>query len=81
MKRVVGRSCYQARAFPLNLPVLFLLLFGKHHELSGRNHNALVDTQQLSLLTKVFIDLCKPPNERVLWLGSELKKLGSGKRH
>jgi hypothetical protein len=39
-----------------------------------------VDAQQLALMAKLFIDVCKPLDERVLWQGSEIKKLGSGKR-
>lgn len=80
VQRVLGRTCYRNRSFPLKLPVLFPLLFGENHELSGRNHHALVDAQQLSLVVKVFIDLCKPPDKRVFWQGSEMKKLGSRKR-
>jgi hypothetical protein len=80
VKRVLGRTCYRGRSFPLSLPVLFLLLFGEDHELSGRNHHALLDAQQLALMAKLFIDLCKPPDKRVFWQGSEIKKLGSGKR-
>lgn len=80
VQRVLGRTCYRNHSFPLTLPVLFPLLFGENHELSGRNHHALVDAQQLSLLVKVFIDLCKPPDKRVFWQGSEMKKLGSRKR-
>ncbi|KAJ6126755.1 hypothetical protein N7523_002367 [Penicillium sp. IBT 18751x] len=80
VKRVLGTKCYQGRAFPLRLAVLFPLLFGENHELSGRNHHALVDAQRLSLLAKVFIDLCKPPDKRVFWQGSGITKLGSGER-
>ena len=78
--RVIGTKCYQGRAFPLSLPMLFLLLFGEDHPLSGRNHHAAVDAQQLALMGKLFIDLCKPPDERVLWQASEIKRLSSGKR-
>ncbi|KAJ5606395.1 hypothetical protein N7510_009176 [Penicillium lagena] len=80
VSRVIGRTCYQGRRFPLSLPVLFLLLFEENHPLSGHNHHALADTQHLALMAKLFVDLCKPLEERVLWQGSELKKLGSMKR-
>ena len=29
--------------------------------LSGHNHHALVHAQQLALMARLFIDLCKPP--------------------
>ncbi|KGO65779.1 Zinc finger, C2H2 [Penicillium italicum] len=80
IKRVLGTSCYRGRAFPLSLPALFPLLFGVNDPLAGQNHHALVDAQQLSQMARVFIDLCKPPKERVHYQGSGIIKLGSGKR-
>lgn len=80
VSRVLGRKCYQGKLFPLPLPVFFPLVFGENHPLSGRNHHAAVDAEQLALMAKLFIDLCKPPDERVLWQGSEIEKLGSWKR-
>ncbi|KAJ5168065.1 uncharacterized protein N7482_003659 [Penicillium canariense] len=79
VKRVIGNTCYQSRPFPLSLSILFLVLFGEDHPLSGRNHHALVDAQQLALMADLFIDLCKPPHKRVRWQGSN-KNLGSWKR-
>ncbi|KAJ5814748.1 hypothetical protein N7474_006525 [Penicillium riverlandense] len=79
VSRVIGRTCYRGGGVPLSLPVLFLLLFGENHRLSGRNHHALVDAQQLSMIAEVFVDLCKPPDKRVLWRRSEIT-LGPGKR-
>jgi len=80
VKRVLGRTRYRGRSFPLSLPVLFLLLFGENHKLSGCNHHAVVDAQQLALMGKLFIDLCKPPNKRDFWQGSDIKKLPLGKK-
>jgi hypothetical protein len=60
--------------------VLFLLLFGDDDPLSGRNHHALVDAQQLAQMAKLFIDLCKPPHKRVYWQKSGIKNRGSCKR-
>ncbi|KAJ5990079.1 hypothetical protein N7522_010286 [Penicillium canescens] len=82
VRRVLGRSCFRGGRFPLSLSVVFLLLFGESHPLSGRNHHALVDAQQLVLIAQVFNDLCKPPpqNERVYWRRSLIKMPGSGER-
>ncbi|KAJ5961742.1 hypothetical protein N7501_006683 [Penicillium viridicatum] len=76
MKRVVGTTCYRGQRFPLSLPMLFLLfllLFEGNHPLSGRNHHALVDAQQLALVAKLYMDLCKPPGKRVYWQASGVK--------
>jgi hypothetical protein len=80
VKRVLGPTCFRGGRFPLSLSVVFLLLFGENHPLSGRNHHALVDAQQLALIAQVFNDLCKPPHERVYWRNSLIKMPGSGKR-
>ena len=86
VKRVIGATCYQNRPFPLSLPVVFLALFGDDHPLSLRNHHALVDAQQLALMAKLFVDLCKPPNERVfskeagIWKESGMKMPGKRQR-
>jgi hypothetical protein len=77
LERILGRKCFKGRRFPLKLPFLFPLLFGDDHLLAGRNHNAFVDAQQLALLTNLFLDLCKPLEERVIWKGSEARDLGS----
>ncbi|KAJ5522213.1 Threonyl/alanyl tRNA synthetase SAD [Penicillium freii] len=63
VKRVIGTTCYNGKRFPLNLPTAFLVLFGENHPLSGRNHHALVDSRQLALMARAFIELCKPPRE------------------
>ncbi|KAJ5597568.1 Threonyl/alanyl tRNA synthetase SAD [Penicillium hordei] len=75
LQRVIGKTCHRGRAFPLKLPVVFPLLFGEEDPLSGKNHHALIDAKQLCRMAKVFIDLCKPPGQR---LGVD--KLRSGKR-
>ncbi|KAJ5781652.1 uncharacterized protein N7518_010135 [Penicillium psychrosexuale] len=80
VRRVLGRTCFKGRSFPLKLPLLFVLLFGDTHPLAGRNHRALVDAQQLALLARLFIDLCKPPSRRVYWRASTLKMPFPGKR-
>lgn len=80
MKRVVGTTCHRGKRFPLSLPILFLLLFGENHPLSGRNHHVLVDAQQLTLVVKLYMDLCKPPGKRVYWQESGVKMPGSWKR-
>lgn len=80
MKRVVGTTCYRRKSFPLSLPVLFLVLFGENHPLSGRNHHALIDAQQLALVAKLYMDLCKPPGKRVYWQESGVKMPGLWKR-
>jgi hypothetical protein len=59
-----------ARIVPLKLPFVFPLLFGEDHSLMERNHNALIDAQQLALMAILFVDLCKPPEELVVWNGS-----------
>ena len=73
VRRVIGRTCFKGRTFPLTLPLVFVLLFGYAHPLAGRNHRALVNAQQLALLARLFIDLCKPPSRRVYWQESTLK--------
>lgn len=77
MKRVIGTTCHRGQIFPLSLPLLFLLLFGENHPLSGRNHHALVDAQQL---TTLYMDLCKPPGKPVYWEESGVKMPGPWKR-
>jgi hypothetical protein len=71
LDRIIGKECFRGRPFPLRLPFLFPLLFGDDHPLAGRNHNAIVDALQLALLTNLFLDLCKPLEERAIWKGSE----------
>ncbi|KAJ5972043.1 uncharacterized protein N7479_001961 [Penicillium vulpinum] len=81
LKETIGTTCYKGKGFPLSLPVVFPLLFGYDHELAGRNHHALVDAKQLALMCLLFIDLCKPPHERVYWQGSVVNNPGiAGKR-
>ncbi|KAK4865142.1 hypothetical protein LT330_001765 [Penicillium expansum] len=64
IKRVLGTNCYGGKSFPLSLPTFYPVIFGTNDPLSGRNHHAFVDSQQLSRLTNLFVDLCKPPNKR-----------------
>lgn len=71
LDRILGKDCFHGRRFPLKLPFVFPLVFGDDHDLTERNHNALVDSLQLALLTNLFLDLCKPVGERVIWNGSE----------
>lgn len=71
LNRILGKDCFHGRGFPLRLPFVFPLLFGEDHPLAGRNHNAIVDSQQLALLTNLFFDLCKPVGERAIWKDSE----------
>lgn len=59
----------------MGLPVLFPVLFDGH-PLMGRNHHALVDSQQLALMLKRFCELCKPSDERAQGQGGPL----TGKR-
>lgn len=75
LERIIGRTCHRGKAFPLRLPVVFPLLFGEEDPLSGKNHHALIDSKQLCRMAKLFMDLCKPPGQR---LG--IDKLRSGKR-
>lgn len=49
----------------LHLEVIFNLLFG-NHDLADKNHRALPDAFQLRLMMKLFIELCKPPEQRQL---------------
>ena len=67
--RHLGRKCFKGKQFILKLPVLFTLLFAGH-SLDGRNHDALVDAQQTVLLLSLFMDLCKPPGQRVIFQGT-----------
>ncbi|KAJ5905265.1 uncharacterized protein N7473_002181 [Penicillium subrubescens] len=66
LERTIGKDCFRGCHFPLILPFVFPLLFGEDHCLTGRNHNALIDAQQLALMAIMFVDLCKPPEERVV---------------
>ena len=61
VRRVIGHTCFKGRTFSLTLPLVFVLLFGDAHLLARRNPRALVDAQQLALLARLFIGLCKPP--------------------
>lgn len=76
VRRVIGTTCHDGRRFPLNLPTVFPMLFGENHPLSGRNHHALIDAQQLALVAKLYMDLCKPPGKRVYWQESGVKMPG-----
>lgn len=60
--------CFKGRSFPLQLQVLFTVPY-QGHDLVGLNHDALVDARQLSMLVRLFIDLCKLPNERIIFKG------------
>ncbi|CAG8152603.1 unnamed protein product [Penicillium nalgiovense] len=80
INRVLGKKCFQGRSFPLSLPVVFPLFCGPTHELLGRNHHALYDSQQLSLMMRLFLNLQKHPDERTPWQNSEFMRLGSRKR-
>ncbi|KAJ5905264.1 uncharacterized protein N7473_002180 [Penicillium subrubescens] len=73
--RVLGRECFRGRSFPLGLPTLFRVVFGEDDPLVGKNHHAVVDAMQLSLLAIVFIDLCRPPKKRLYWDGKAVKGL------
>ena len=61
------------RSFPLRLEILFSLFYDDRHELSGRNHHALVDAQQTRLMFIHFINLCNDPSG----LGDRLQSIGS----
>ncbi|KAJ5711245.1 hypothetical protein N7488_005401 [Penicillium malachiteum] len=69
VKKWIGDKCFKGHSFPLTLPFLFSLLF-QGHDLVGWNHDALVDAQQTSILHRLFLDLCKPPEKRVLFKGT-----------
>jgi len=58
------RKLLNGMPFPLRLPFLFPLFHGIHHELSGRNHHALVDAQQTRLMFQAFKALCTDVSER-----------------
>ena len=76
LERNLGRQCFRGRPFPLSLPIVFPIVFGDDHHLTGRNHHAAVDAEQLARLSLLFLDLCRPPEERVHWTGTEVKDLG-----
>lgn len=71
LDRILGKECFHGHRFPLKLPFVFPLLFGKGDPLAGRNHNAILDALQLAQMTNLYFDLCNPPGERVVWKGSE----------
>ena len=52
------------KPFLLSLPITFLALMGTRHHLSGKNHRAIVDAQQLRYMAEVFGDLCKQLEDR-----------------
>lgn len=57
---------------------LFPTIFGLGHPLAGKNHQALVDTLQLWLMTMVLVELLEPPSKRTpKWL-NKLAKLKAG---
>ncbi|KAJ5260467.1 hypothetical protein N7478_012072 [Penicillium angulare] len=62
--KAVSSKCFRGEPISLKLSGIFVLLFGQGHTLAGRNHDALVDAQQLALLAKLFCDLCRPPAKR-----------------
>jgi hypothetical protein len=80
LEQTIGKDCFHGRRFPLKLPFVFPLLFGEGHDLAGRNHNALIDAQQLASMVILFVDLCKPPEERVVGNGPEAVIRGAHKR-
>lgn len=57
----------------------FPVLFGFDHPLCGKNHHALADDKQLALMVLLFIDLCRPLDQRVMWNGNGIN-LGPRKR-
>jgi len=66
------------KSFPCKLAVIFPVLFETRHQLYGRNHHALVDTMQLYLMTRAFMELCLKPSDRQKdWL-DKLRKLPIG---
>ncbi|KAJ5725420.1 uncharacterized protein N7483_006777 [Penicillium malachiteum] len=69
MKDQIGEKCFKGHSFPLTLPFLFTLLF-QGHDLVGMNHDALVDARQTASLQRLFLDLCKVPEKRVLFKGT-----------
>jgi hypothetical protein len=78
--KFLGKACFRGRCFPLTLPVVFPVLFGVDHPLAWRNHHALVDAKQLVLMVKLYVDLCRSPDERVFWPTLDIAKLGPRKR-
>ncbi|KAJ5719074.1 hypothetical protein N7493_007529 [Penicillium malachiteum] len=50
--------------FPLALEILFPVIFGLHHPLVGKNHEAIVDTMQMFLLMGALEQLCLPSDKR-----------------
>lgn len=76
LEKYLGTTCFRGRRFPLSLPLVFPLLFGLDHPLSGKNHHALVDAKQLTLMVKLYVDLCRPRDERVFWPTLDIAKLG-----
>ncbi|CAI7568068.1 unnamed protein product [Penicillium glandicola] len=75
LDRELGTTCFQGKAFPLSLPVVFMVIF-EDDPLVGRNHHALVDAQQLAMMARLFIDLCKPPKEADLLDGIRSEDAG-----
>ncbi|KAJ6032016.1 hypothetical protein N7540_002748 [Penicillium herquei] len=69
MKERIGDKCFKGRSFPLSLPFLSTLLF-PGHDLVGMNHDALADARQTAILQRLFLDLCKVPEKRVLFKGT-----------
>lgn len=79
LKEILGSTCWKSGSFPLSLETVFPVLCGFDHPLAGKNHHALADAQQLALLTLLFVDLCRPVNQRVMWNGNGVNS-GPGKR-
>ncbi|KAJ5738717.1 hypothetical protein N7493_001872 [Penicillium malachiteum] len=69
MKKWIGDKCFKGHSFPLSLPFIFALLF-QGRDLVGMNHYALVDAQQTAILHRLFLDLCKVSEKRVLFKGT-----------
>ncbi|KAJ6083947.1 hypothetical protein N7486_010747 [Penicillium sp. IBT 16267x] len=78
--KFLGKACFRGRCFPLTLPVVFPVLVGVDQPLAWRNHHALVDAKQLVLMVKLYVDLCRSPDERVFWPTLDIAKLGPRKR-
>ncbi|KAJ5107926.1 hypothetical protein N7456_004601 [Penicillium angulare] len=58
LDRILGKHTFEGGVFPLSLPNFFPTVVGKDHELTGRNHHALVDAKQLAFLVRRFVALC-----------------------
>ncbi|KAJ5707783.1 hypothetical protein N7488_007584 [Penicillium malachiteum] len=59
LDRILGKTTFEGGVFPLSLPIFFPVVMGEGHRLSGRNHRALIDTQQLAILVNRLAVLCQ----------------------